>query len=323
MIKRWEDSKNREIDLSPEMMRVTLEIVSRSLFSHDLSREADSVGKAMTTALHFVQDKVEAFVDWPLWIPTPSHRGFKKALRILDQIVYGIIQEREEKGEEKNDLLSMLMEVKDEESGEKMSPKQLRDEIMTLLMAGHETTANALTWIFYLLDRHPEIQEKLREECSFLNGNPPQLSDLQKLPLTRMVIDEGLRLYPPAWLLGRSPMQDENFDGYHVPAKSIVWISPYLTQHHPDFWEKPEVFNPYRFAPGAGENRHKYAYFPFGGGAHHCIGNELAVMEAQIILTILTQRYDIKIDNIKNIGLSPTIALTPKQSVTMRVKRLL
>jgi cytochrome P450 len=203
-----------------------------------------------------------------------------------------VINERRQQNTEQGDLLAMLLEARDEETGEGMSDKQVHDEMMTFLLGGHETTANTLNWTWYLLSQNPEAEQRLHAELdSVLGGQIPTVEHLSQLPYARMLIEEVMRLYPAAWGFLRHAANADEIGGYHIPANSLVWMSPYVTHRHPDFWENPEAFDPERFTPERSASRPRFAYFPFGGGPHLCIGNAFAMMEAQLLLATIAQRY--------------------------------
>jgi cytochrome P450 len=198
--------------------------------------------------------------------------------------------------EQEDDLLSLLLYAQDEETGEGMSDKQLRDELMTLLIAGHETTSNLLSWVFYILSKHPDVRDRLHAELDqVLGGRPPEAGDLRRLSYTKMVLEETLRLYPPAWISNRSSREPDVICGYHIPAKTFIAFSPYVIHRHPDFWPEPETFDPERFAPGEDSARPRYAYIPFGGGPHLCIGRDFAMMEATLVVATVLQHVDLRL----------------------------
>lgn len=293
-------------------MRLTLRIVGQALFSIDLSDEADTVGQGFSAVRKLLQSYV--FRPFPpLSVPTPRNRRLNAAIRSLDGVVQGIIDERRQHNADSGDLLSMLLLARDEETGEGMNDRQLRDEVMTLLLAGHETTANALTWMWYLLSQHPDVEARLHTELDkVLGGNIPTVDHLPDLKYTRMVIEEALRLYPPVFGFGRKATGEDELGGYYVPANTLIWLSPYVTHRHPDFWQQPEVFDPERFSPESAANRPHYAYFPFGGGPRLCIGSNLAMMEAQLITATIAQRYLLR--------LVPDHPVEPEVSLTLRPK---
>jgi cytochrome P450 len=212
-----------------------------------------------------------------------------------------------------NDLVGMLLAAQDAGTGERMTDRQVRDEVMTIFLAGHETTSVALTWTFYLLSQHPAVAAKLRSELdAVLGGRAPTVDDLANLPYNRMVIDEALRLYPPAWVLSRTPLADDVIGGYRIPKGSNVFLSPYVTHRHPAFWDDPERFDPERFTPERAAGRPRFAYFPFGGGPRQCIGNNFALLEAQLLLATIFQRYRLELWPEHQVGLLPLITLRPK-----------
>lgn len=313
-LERWhEPAKHQQpIEIGEEMMRLTLRIVGQALFSIDLSDEADTVGQGFSAVRKLLQSYV--FRPFPpLSVPTPRNRRLNAAIRSLDGVVQGIIDERRQHNADSGDLLSMLLLARDEQTGEGMNDRQLRDEVMTLLLAGHETTANALTWMWYLLSQHPDVEARLHTELDkVLGGNIPTVDHLPDLKYTRMVIEEALRLYPPVFGFGRKATGEDELGGYYVPANTLIWLSPYVTHRHPDFWQQPEVFDPERFSPESAANRPHYAYFPFGGGPRLCIGSNLAMMEAQLITATIAQRYLLR--------LVPDHPVEPEVSLTLRPK---
>lgn len=293
MLDRWKDIVERDqaLDVAAEMLRVTLCIVGRALFNIDLSDETHTVGQAVTTVNKLLSEYLYAPFP-PLNVPTPRNRRFQAACRTLDQVVHGIITLRRQQNTDTGDLLSMLLVVHDEETGQGMNDQQVRDEVMTLLIAGHETVSTALTWTWYLLSQHPEVERRLHTELDeVLGGQMPTVDHLAKLSYTRMVLEEVLRLYPPAWVFGRKAIADDEIGGYFIPANSMIVLSPYMTHRHPAFWEAPEVFDPERFTPERSAGRPHYAYFPFGGGPRICIGSSFALMEAELVLATIAQHY--------------------------------
>jgi cytochrome P450 len=215
----------------------------------------------------------------------------------------------------------MLMAARDEESGERMSPRQLRDEVMTFLLAGHETTAVALAWTWYLLALHPEIREQARGEIERVLGDRlPSLDDLPRLPLARMVVEEAMRLYPPVWGIGRQALGADQIGGYDVPAGAIVNLSPYTTHRHPALWEDPERFDPERFRPDRQRTRPRFAYFPFSGGPRLCIGEAFALMEAQLIVATMLQRYRLTLDDPRPVEPEVHLTLRPRGGLRMRLE---
>jgi cytochrome P450 len=296
MLERWRPSvaQGRPLDVATEFMHLTLEVATEALFSTSVGRDVDAIGRAITTLLNEVTFRFTFPFYPPLRVPTPRNRRFLAARATLDGVIYGIIAERRRRPGKHDDLLALLMEARDEETGEAMSDRQLRDEVITLFVAGHETTANALTWASYLLCTHVAVLRKLRAEVDeTLQGRIPTAADLPNLPYTRMVIDETLRLYPPVWITNRRAIVDDTICGYRIPADAIVSISPYVMHRDPTLWENPEGFDPERFAPERSAGRPHYAYFPFGGGPRQCIGKGFALMEATLVLALLAQHYEL------------------------------
>lgn len=315
MFDRWSRAsrQNETIDVADEMNALTLSIVSLSVFSVDLGRQASEVGWAATIGIRYTMHRSEALVQLPEFVPTPLRIQFKKALRILDDLIYGIIRERRGMRDLPDDLLSMMMEARDEESGEGMTDEQLRDQVLTMLMAGHETTANALSWAYYSLSRNPKVEEEMiREVDEVLPDKMPEFEDLRRLPYVKMVIEESMRMYAPAWFFGRSVTRDDSMAGYVIPADSMVIVSPHVVHHHPDFWDRPSEFDPSRFDPSRSEKRHQYAYIPFGGGAHFCVGKNLAMMEAVIVMASVTKRF--RLDRV------PGYVAQPDPGLSMRIR---
>ena len=326
MLDRWrreELGASSSFCIHEEMMRLTFRIVGLTLFSADVDGDAREVGSALDTALRWANDYAESLVRIPPYIPTPANLRFRRAMKTLDGIVYRLIAERRARGSADagygDDLLGMLMEAVDEgadggRSG--MSDQQLRDEIITMVLAGHETTANLLSWTFFLLARHPEIEVRLREEARRVLGErDPVLEDVKSLGYTRFVLEEALRLYPPAWLFERQNVEPDVLGGYRVEAGSIVGVCPYVIHRHPAYWDSPETFDPDRFRPDRTEKRPRYTYLPFGGGPRTCIGNHFAMMEAQILLAMIVRQEHLALAPGHDVELEPLITLRPKHGI--------
>jgi cytochrome P450 len=272
----------------------------------------------LTTALGFINDRVWDVVALPLCLPTSRHRQFHQALRRLDSCVYRLIDERYRTGQRTEDLLSVLVGARDEVTGEPMSRTQLRDEVITLFIAGHMTATAALAWVWCLLALHPEVERQLQAELNaVLGGRTPTAQDLPLLPYTRMVIEEGMRLYPPTWATARTPLVDDEIGGYRIPARSIVLLSPYVLHRHPAFWEHPERFDPERFSQARSDARPRFAYFPFGGGRRLCIGQSLAMMELRLILAMVAQIYRLRLVPGTPVEPQPLVSLQPPDGLRM------
>lgn len=325
MLERWQTyAKNNEtLDIASEMMHLTLGILARTLFSTDISSKADEMDYAFTLAIKQAIHRMIALVDLPERIPTPRNLRFQKALRTLDEVVYGMISERQRRKKDTGDLLSMLLLAHDEETGKSMSDKQLRDQVMTVLLVGHETTAIALTWTWYLLSLNPIVERQLHSELSeVLGGRTPTFKDLRDLKYTKMVIEESMRLYPPVWLIPRKAVEDDEIRGYYIPAGSGVLVSPYSMHRHPEFWENPEGFDPERFTAERWAGRPHYAYFPFGGGPRYCIGRSFSVIEASLIVAIVAQKYCLHLVPGHPVKREPLLTLRPCQGVLMTLHEI-
>ncbi len=324
MLDRWDRREDDgTVDAHEEMMRLTFRIVGRTLLSAELDGEAKAIGEAMGIGIKWANDYVESVVRLPPWVPTPNNIRFNRAKRTIDELMDRIISERRSSTERRDDLLGMLMEMKDEETGEGMSDKQLRDELLTLVLAGHETTANALSFALHVLSQHPDVLLALRREADeVLAGRMPTLADVPRLTYTGQVIEEVMRLYPPAWALERQAIEDDVINGYRIPKGAVIGIAPWVTHRLPRLWPNPEGFDPSRFTKEAKEARHKHAYLPFGGGPRTCIGNAFAMMELQIVLPMIIQRYRLDLVPGFRMELEPTITLRPKKGVPMHLHRV-
>lgn len=308
----WEQAARTgtPLDIAEELMRMTMSIVSEALLGGDVGDEAMVVGEAFTELNTQLAHRVRSLNLLPPVLPTEADRRFRAANARLDAVVGAIIERRRRAGGG-GDLLAMLMEARDAETGATMDDAQLRSEVVTMLLAGHETTAAGLSWTVSLLARHPEAEAKLLSELdAVLGGRTPTVEDLPHLSYTRMVFAEAIRLYPPIPLITRVAIEDDEIGGYHIPAGSTVVVSQYVTHRHSDFWPEPERFIPERFAAETEADRHRFAYFPFGSGPRQCIGNSFALMEAQIILATALQRY--------RLHLPPGHAVVPETLLTLR-----
>jgi cytochrome P450 len=318
---RWQTGET--LDISQEMMRLTLAIVGKTLFDADVESEAGEIGQALTDIMQLF-DRITMPFTWLLEkLPLPSNYRFAKAKLRLDQTIYRIINERRTTGEDRGDLLSMLLLAQDEEGdGTGMTNEQLRDEAMTIFLAGHETTANALTWTWYLLSQHPDVEARMHAEIdSVLNGNLPTAEDVARLRYTEMVFAEAMRLYPPAWLIGRRALNDYQADKYTLPARSIILMSPYVMQHDARYFPDPFKFDPERWKPEAKEARPKFSYFPFGGGPRVCIGEPFAWMEGVLLISTIAQKWKMRLAAGQQIAMKPMITLRPKFGMRMQMER--
>jgi cytochrome P450 len=322
-LKGWQSASagGKPMEVSQEMMVLTLEIACRALFSADIQPHVQEIGRAVTEVVEEVVFRFDhPFYPSPPFL-TPRNRRYQAAMQTLDRIAYELIQQRRRQPVEGGDLLSLLMEMRDEDTGLGMTDQELCDEVVTLLIAGHETTAAALSWTFYLLSQNPSVEQSLRAELDqVLADRLPSAADLPSLPYTRMVVDESMRLYPPAWVTERIAEADDEICGYTIPAGTIVVVSPYVMHRHPAYWENPERFDPGRFLPERSAGRPRFAYFPFGGGPRMCIGNSMALMEAQLVLASVYQRYHLELASEPPVEPLPLVILRQKGGLWMKVQ---
>lgn len=300
------------VDIADEMMKLTMLIAARALFAHDIGEDTQKVSRNIDVVLEFFTRLSSPFLKLSLALPLPSSLRFKRAVRDLDAVIYRMIERRSRDGTTGNDVLSLLMQARDDETKGQMSEKQLRDEVLTLLIAGHETTANVLSWIFYLLSEAPAVDRRLHEEAkAVLAGREGfAAADVDRLEYARHVILEGLRLYPPGWFVGREAQSEVQLGGYIVPKGAVVMLSQYVMHRDARFFEEPERFKPERWAGGLLERLPRGAYFPFSAGDRHCIGEGFAWQEALLILATLIDRW--------RFDLVPGQTIRPRPSVTLR-----
>ncbi|MFQ5961726.1 MAG: cytochrome P450 [Candidatus Methylomirabilales bacterium] len=322
MVEHWRTSAAKPLDIAAEMLQLTRGITLKALFSTDLKDEAAAVDRALTIVLEHINRTAWALINLPERLRTPRTRRFQHALTVLDTFVYRMIDERRYTEKGTDDVLAMLLSARDEETGEGMSDRQLRDEVMTMFVAGHQTTSNVLAWTWYLLSKNPEVQRRLQAELvRVLGSRTPTYQDVPQLTYTRMVIEEAMRLYPPTWITARRPVEADTIGGYHIPANAVVLLSPYVTHHHPAFWENPEGFDPDRFTAEQVAERPRYAYFPFGGGPRVCVGRSLALVEAQLIIATVAQQY--RLDLVPGYPVEPQAMMTlhPRHGVLMTLHK--
>jgi len=307
LLDTWHDGEER--DLHEEMLRVTLQIVGKTLFDADVAGDAQEVGQSLELLLELSANfGRDIFI--PRWLPTPQNIRKARAIRKLDKIIYRIIEERRKSERDTGDLLSMLLAARDED-GSRMTDQQLRDESITLFLAGHETTANALSWTWWLLAQNPAAEKKLHAELgTLLAGRAPTFDDVTKLKYTENVLTESLRLYPPAWGTARVAIEDHEIGGYEVPKGTGVSLAQWVMHRDPRWFDAPEDFRPERWEDGLAKRLPRFAYFPFGGGPRQCIGNTFALMEATLVLATIAQRYRFR--------LVPGHSVVPLASITLR-----
>lgn len=319
-----EKVEKEPINISQEMMGVTADIVLKTLFSTEKAKDKVDMSKNMKFGQSYIMQRARRPYLIPLSYINGQKREFDKQMNDFDQDMFEIIDERRSLAEKPIDLLTMLLQATDSDSGEGMTNRQLRDELITIYAAGHETSSNALSWTLYLLAQHPEILIKLRKEVNevLASNNSPSFSDLYRLPYTKQVIEEGMRLYPPAYALGRENIEKDEILGEKIPAKSVLLISIYGVHRNPKYYPNPTTFDPDRFSPEAVKARPKYAYMPFGAGPRMCIGNHFAMMEMQLLLAMMVQRFDFELLNELPVEGDAMITLSPREGIKMNLKKV-
>lgn len=315
----WRDGEVR--DVHKDMMRVTMEIVSKTLFDADVERDVDEVGRAFEVVLKEIAGRFRRPFKIPDWVPTPGNLRYRRGVAFLDRLVARILRERRSAPGDRGDLLSMLMSTRDED-GSAMSDAQLRDELVTLFLAGHETTAIALSWTWYLLAQHPLVKDRLVAELfDQLDRRPATVADLPRLPYVDAVVKEAIRLYPPAYVLGREALSDCEIGGWRVPARATIYMSPWVMHRDPRWFASPEKFLPERWLDGLAARLPRFAYMPFGGGPRVCIGDRFAMMEAVLILATIARRYLFERVSDAPVIPFPSITLRPEGGVWMKLSR--
>jgi cytochrome P450 len=324
MLDRWEAiaRKGDPLDVDGEMMRLALEVVGKALFSIDLSQDATRLVEAVLTALDYIVGRARnptSLSSLP-FVMTPRKARFNAAVSTLNMTVYQMIAERQAAEDPGSDLLGMLLKARDPETGSAMTPEQVRDEVITILIAGHETVASALTWSWYLLAKYPAQWEQMHAEGKRVLGDePPTTGDLADIPYTGQVFSEALRLYPPAWLITRKSIEADRIDNMDIQPGALIILSPYTIHRHPEFWQNPEEFNPERFSQGQEKSRPRFAYIPFGGGPRLCIGDQFAMIEAQLIMAMVTQRFRLELLPHRPVEADPLVTIRPKHGLPMKV----
>ncbi len=315
----WSDGDIRDID--QEMMHLTLQIVGKTLFNANVENDADEIGNAMSSILKLFNYLLLPYSEWLEKLPLPQSKRFRNARETLNSVIYGIIGERRRSGEDKGDLLSMLLAARDEDDGSAMTDEEIRDESMTLFLAGHETTANAMNWTWYLLSQNPEKEAKLHEELdNVLVTRPPTMDDLPNLKYTEAVLAESMRLFPPAWAIGRLSLEDHQFGGFNVPKGSLVLASPYVMHRDVRFWPDADKFIPERwFEQSIKEAGQKNIYLPFGGGVRRCIGESFAWTEGILLIASLARKWRLRLVPEQKIATQPMITLRPKFGLKMKI----
>jgi len=316
----WRDGEVR--DIHAEMMALTLRIVARSLFGADVAGETEEVGAAVEVLMDGYRGLRGSLIRLPRHWPTPGNRRLQRAARRLDDIVYGIIHQRREGAGAHDDLLSLLLGARDDQDGSGMSDRQVRDEVMTLFLAGHETTANALTWTWLLLARHPDAAARLvAETAAVLGDRAPTVEDVPRLTYTECVVRESLRLYPPAYVTGRAVREGCRLGDYWLPPGTTLLMSQWVVHRDPRFFADPEEFAPERWSNDLARRLPRFAYFPFGGGPRQCIGSGFAVMDLILLLAAISRRFRLALVPGQEIVPSPSITLRPREGIRMRLHR--
>lgn len=313
---RW--TPGETIDVHQEMARLTLAIVGRTLFATDVEAgEAREVSEALTEVLAQFNRVFSPFLPIAERLPLPSTRRFAHAREVFDRTIYSMIEQRRGAGTNGEDLLSHLLQASDD--GSAMTNTQVRDEAITLFLAGHETTSNALTWTWYLLSQHPEAEAALHAEVDdMLGGRSPTAADVSRLHVTRAVLSESMRLYPPAWAIGRRALAEHMVDGYLLPEGSVIVVSPWLLHHDERWWPRAHVFRLDRWTEEAAEARPRHAFLPFGGGPRMCIGEGFAWMEAELLVATIAQRWRFALDPAQMVAPQPVVTLRPRDGMRMR-----
>ena len=324
MLRRWEchdQQKGSYLEISSEMAHVTLDILCRTLFGVRLTDEHRVVYDALTTVLREAERRIWAVLPIPTWIPTPHNLQARQAVQVLESFVERVIAERIRAPMSKENLISILIETEGSGLPGGGHPKLLRDQMLTFLMAGHETTANGLAWTWYLLSKNPLVGRRIKEEIErTLGDRVPSFDDLQHLTYTKMVFEEALRLMPPVWTISRCAVNDDSIDGIEIPKGTSIMISPYAVHRRADLWPNPEGFDPERFAPGSEKHRPRYAYIPFGGGPRTCLGNRFAATEAMLVLVLVLQRYDLDLVPGYHVEPEPMITLRPRNGIMIHLR---
>ncbi len=320
MLENWERRLRRGawLDAKSELRGLTQNIIARSLFGGEIGERAERLGRAMADVGVYIDRSMRAPIFLPPRVPTPGNLRFRRAVRTIDAALMGFVRKRREDGDPGGDLLSLLLRARDPETGAEMSARQIRDELVTIFVAGHETATNTLSWALYLLSRYPEAQRRLSEEAERVIGaGTPCRADLDRLDQTEMFLKEVLRLYPPAWMLIREPRREVEIGGFRVPAGASLLISPYVTHHRADVWENPEGFDPERFSPARASGRHRFAWIPFGAGPRICVGQAFAMAEMKLVLALVSSRCPLELLAGPPVVPDPKLTLEPRGALRM------
>lgn len=325
MIVRWRAlaAAGAPVDVVPEMTRVTLDILMRTLFGSRLTDQRDPVYDALTVALRHAERRVWSVAQPPEWAPTPANRRNREALATLDGFVARVLSERRRERTERDDFVGSLLAARPDGMDEVEYRRLVRDEILSMILAGHETTANAVAWAWYLLSRHPAVERRVREEVAAVLGKrTPTLDDLPRLSYTRMVFQEAMRLYPPVWTISRDAVADDRIGPIPIQAGTTVMMCAYAVHRREQYWPNPEGFDPLRFADGEEEARERFAYFPFSMGPRNCLGRHFAALEAMLVIPMVLQRYRLDLVPGYSVAPEPMITLRPKGGLWMHIRRI-
>jgi len=314
----WQPGQVRNLHM--EMVELTMSIAGRTLLGIDVGEQFAEVTRCMEAVMHDFLSRFGSALPIPFWMPTPKNLKLRRTIRRLDGILQTLISERRASSAGRDDFLSLLLAARDEEDGSGLTDRQARDEVMTMFLAGHETTANALAWTWQLLGQHPEVQEQARGEVrSVLGGRPPTAADIPRLPLVEAILKESMRLFPPAYVVGRRPIEDITIGGHFIPAGMNVLMCPWIVHRDERWFDRARAFDPARWLDGRTQGLPKYAYFPFGGGPRVCIGNGFAMFEGTLILAMIVQRFRMDLLNPLPARIQPAITLRPGEPIEMRV----
>ena len=322
LMSRWDTRTGGEIVwLDREMAALTFRITGATLFGADIERHAAEVAEILEI-INLRPQELRGLLTRVSWIPTPHNLKWKRALKRLDRIVHDMIAARRHAGSGSDDILDRLLEARDEETGEGIDEKQIRDEVVTLMLAGHETSTHALTWSLYLLATHPEVESWLAEHlAAHLNGAPATAADLPHLPYLKQVVQEAMRIYPPVWAVARRAEREVIFDEHVLPANAYVTVVPWALHRHPEFWPDPDRFDPDRFEPDRAGLRQSYCYLPFGAGPRTCIGAGMAMLEIQLVLARIVQRFKLRVVPDHPIETSAKVTLKPRYGMPVTLSR--
>lgn len=323
LAERWQAlPAGSQVDIGQEMMRATLEAITRTMFNTSVTNLLDRLSPTFLTLLQYASSDMRSPLRLPAWLPTPQKRAFREAMEFLDALIYGFIRDRRATGERRDDQLDRLIHARDEESGEPMNDRQIRDEVITIFTAGHETTALALTWSWYLLARHPEARLRLEEELDGVLGErDPAMEDVPRLNWARAVIEESLRLYPPASIVVRRNVGDTVLGGYAIPKDAMVIVNIANIHRHGEFWPAADEFSPERFLRDDDKPGHRLAYMPFGAGQRVCVGNAFALIESILLLALLARRFRLELQTDRPVEPELEVTLRPKGRILMNVSR--